>query len=71
MTPLRRRLIEDMRVRNLAANTQRAYLQKMRAFANHFGRSPDLLGPEEVRTLLISTQTGSRFGENQLSILVY
>ena len=48
MTPLRRRMIEDMRVRNLAANTQRAYLQQVHAFAGHFGRSPDLLGLEEV-----------------------
>jgi integrase/recombinase XerD len=46
MTPLRRRMIEDIRVRNLAPNTQRAYLQQVHAFAEHFGRSPDLLGPE-------------------------
>ncbi|MEX3816666.1 tyrosine-type recombinase/integrase [Paraburkholderia sp. BR13439] len=49
MTPLRRRMIEDMRVRNLAPNTQRAYLQQVNNFARHFGRSPELLGPEEVR----------------------
>ena len=49
MTPLRRRMIEDMRVRNLAANTQRVYLQQVSNFARHFGRSPELLGPEEVR----------------------
>jgi len=49
MTPLRRRMIEDMRVRNLAANTQRVYLQQVSNFAKHFGRSPELLGPEEVR----------------------
>lgn len=49
MTPLRLRMIEDMRVRNLAANTQRAYLQQVRAFAEHFKRSPAVLGPEEVR----------------------
>lgn len=49
MTPLRRRMIEDMRVRNLAANTQRVYLQQVSNFARYFGRSPELLGPEEVR----------------------
>jgi integrase/recombinase XerD len=38
-----------MRVRNLAANTQRAYLQQVSAFAKHFGRSPATLGPEEIR----------------------
>ncbi|WP_317925878.1 tyrosine-type recombinase/integrase [Cupriavidus sp. TA19] len=35
-------------MRNLAANTQRIYLHYVRAFAQHFGRSPELLGPEEV-----------------------
>jgi site-specific recombinase XerD len=38
-----------MRVRNLAANTQRAYLQQVNNFARYFGRSPELPGPEEVR----------------------
>ena len=41
-------MIEDMRIRNLAANTQRAYLQQVSAFAQHFGRSPKLLALEEV-----------------------
>src|ERR1700753_657300 len=49
MTPLRRRMIEDMGVRNLAPNTQRTYLQQVSNFARHFGRSPELLGQEEVR----------------------
>jgi site-specific recombinase XerD len=42
-------MVEDMRVRNLSANTQRAYLQQVGAFAKHFGRSPATLGPEEIR----------------------
>jgi hypothetical protein len=37
------------RVRNLAANTQRPYLQQVSNFAQYFGRSPALLGPEEIR----------------------
>ncbi|MFL9872859.1 tyrosine-type recombinase/integrase [Paraburkholderia megapolitana] len=49
MTPLRRRMIEDMRVRNLAANTQRNYVSYVSAFARHFGSSPELLGLEEIR----------------------
>jgi integrase/recombinase XerD len=49
MTPLRRRLLEDMRVRNLAENTQRAYVQQITAFARYFDRSPEDLGPEEIR----------------------
>ena len=49
MTSLRQRMLEDMGIRNLALNTQSAYLQQVRAFAKHFGKAPDLLGPEEIR----------------------
>lgn len=49
MTPLRQRMLEDMAIRNLAENTQSAYLQQVAAYARHFDRSPAELGPEEVR----------------------
>lgn len=50
MTPLRQRMLEDMGIRNLAENTQSAYLQQIAAYARYFNRSPDQLGPEEIRT---------------------
>jgi integrase/recombinase XerD len=53
MSPLRRRLIEDMQIRNLAPNTQRAYVEQVVRFARHFGRSPDQLGPPEIRVYLL------------------
>jgi len=43
-------MIEDMRVRNLSENTQQQYVRYVAKFAEHFGKSPDLLGPEDVRT---------------------
>ena len=49
MTSLRQRMTEDMQVRNLALNTQMAYLQQVSLFARHFKRSPETLGPEEIR----------------------
>ncbi len=53
MTPLRRGVIEEMRIRNLAPTTQRVYLGCMARYAAHFGRSPDKLGPEHVREYLL------------------
>src|ERR1041385_5016542 len=50
MTPLRQRMTEDMQVRNLALNTQASYLQQVSLFARHFNKSPEALGPEEIRT---------------------
>lgn len=50
MTPLRQRMTEDMQVRNLALNTQMAYLQQVSLFARHFNKTPELLGPEDIRT---------------------
>jgi integrase/recombinase XerD len=49
MTPLRQRFIDDLRLRNYAPRTIDTYVSQVAAFARHFGRSPDLLGSEEVR----------------------
>jgi integrase/recombinase XerD len=49
MTSLRQRMIEDMRVRNLALNTQRSYVEQVSRFARHFNKSPEQLGPEDIR----------------------
>ena len=49
ISPLRRRMIEDMTIRNLSRSTQQSYIYAVAKFSRHFGRSPDLLGMEEVR----------------------
>lgn len=50
MTELRLRMSQDLKIRNYSPATIQQYLTAVAAFARHFGRSPDLLGPEEVRT---------------------
>jgi hypothetical protein len=50
ISPLRRRMIEDMTIRNLSRSTQQSYIYAMAKFSRHFGRSPDLLGMEEVQS---------------------
>jgi len=53
VSALRQRMIEDMTVRNFAPNTQTSYLQQVSLFARHFGKSPEQLGPEEIRAYQI------------------
>ena len=49
MSPLRRRMIEDMTIRQFAPKTQHDYLQRVKNFAAFLGRSPDTASFEDVR----------------------
>jgi hypothetical protein len=58
LSPLRRRMIEDMTVRNLSPATQRSYINAVHKFSRYFGRSPDQLDLEDVHAFqvhLVST----------------
>jgi Phage integrase, N-terminal SAM-like domain len=61
-TPLRQRMIEDMKLRNLSPHTVQAYVDRVAAFAKHFGKSPQLLGPKEVRSYLVFLVDGTEHG---------
>ena len=49
MTPLRRRMLEDMQLRGLSARTQGCYVTAVRQLAEHYHRSPDQITEEELR----------------------
>jgi hypothetical protein len=53
MKSLRQRMIEDMQVRNLAKGTQDSYVRQVSLCARHFNKSPELLGPEQLRAYQI------------------
>jgi|SRR5215470_15380083 len=47
--PLRRRVIDDMMIRNPSPATQQSCLYAVAKFSRHFERAPDRIGLEEVR----------------------
>jgi integrase/recombinase XerD len=49
MTPLRKRMLEDLQIRNYAPTTVAAYIRCVAEFAKHLGKSPDLLGAEQIQ----------------------
>ena len=53
MKPLRRKMLNDLIVRNLAENTQKSYLQAVTGLAQYYHRSPDQLSAQEVQSYLL------------------
>src|SRR5215472_11880136 len=53
LSPLRKRMIDDMTVRNLSAQTQASYVQYVSQLARYFQRSPEKLAVEDVRRFLL------------------
>jgi len=49
MTELRRKMLEELQLRNYSPHTERAYIRCVANFAKHFSAAPDRLGPEHIR----------------------
>jgi site-specific recombinase XerD len=69
MTPLRQRMLEDMEIRNLSHNTQLSYLQQVSSFARYFQRSPETLGPDEIRAYQVHLTTERKLAPGSLCII--
>ncbi|HXJ95610.1 MAG TPA: tyrosine-type recombinase/integrase [Terriglobia bacterium] len=70
MTPLRQRMVEDMQVRNLSPHTQKCYVQQVSRFARHFKKSPETLGPEEIRSYQVYLTNEKRLAPGSILIAV-
>jgi integrase/recombinase XerD len=70
MTSLRQRMTEDMQLRNLAVNTQMSYVQQVSLFARHFNKSPEQLGPEDIRTYQVYLTNEKKLAPGSILIAV-
>jgi integrase/recombinase XerD len=70
MTPLRQRTLEEMQIRNLAPETQRAYLSRISLFARHSHKSPELLGPDDIRAYLLHLSQERHLSASSILITV-
>jgi integrase/recombinase XerD len=63
VTPLRKRMLEDLQIRHYSPNTIRLYLHSVSEFCRHFHKPPDQLGREHIRQyqlFLIKDQQASQ-----------
>ena len=70
MTSLRQRMLEDMQVRRLSPFTQRTYVETVARFARYFDRSPERLGPEQIRAYQVYLATERRLATGSLLVAV-
>jgi site-specific recombinase XerD len=70
MTILRQRMIDDMQVRNFSPHTQASYILQVSQFARHFGRSPDKLGPEDIRAYQVYLTNERKLAPGSIHVAV-
>ena len=70
MTPVRQRMTEDMQVRNLSPHTQASYIQQVSLFARYLGKSPELLGPEQIRAYQIYLTNERKLATSSILIAI-
>ena len=58
ISPLRRRMIEDMTIRKFAPKTQHDYAQRVKEFAVFLGHSPETARAEDVRRFQLHLASG-------------
>lgn len=68
MTKLRRRMLEDMRLNGLSPRTQQSYACAVGRLARHYGRSPDLLGEEDIRRFLLYLKDERHAADSTLNV---
>jgi len=70
MTSLRQRMTEDMQVRNLSPHTQNSYVQQVSLFARYFNKSPEELGPEDIRAYQVYLTNERKLATSSILIAV-
>jgi integrase/recombinase XerD len=68
ISPLRQRMLEDMRMRRFAPDTQREYIRAVKRLATFLGRSPDTATPEELRAFQLHLTETSTMTPNFTSM---
>jgi len=68
MTLLRKRMLEELQRRNYTPETVRGYIIAVKQLAQYFGKSPDLLGAEEIRRFQLYLLTEKKLAPSTVKL---
>jgi len=69
LTPLRQAMLRDMELRGFSKVTKEAYIRHVKNLAQYFGKSPELLGPKEIKEYLHCLLTEKKLKTSYVSIV--
>ena len=67
-TPLRERMVQDLKLAGLSERTQEAYVDAVRHLANHYGKRPDQLGEEQLREYFVYLRDEKKHARSSITI---
>jgi integrase/recombinase XerD len=70
MNPLRQKMLNDMKLRRFAANTQESYVSAVAGLAKHYKQSPDLLDKEKIQAYLLHLMEGRKLSWGSCNVVV-
>jgi len=70
MTPLRQKMINDMKLRNFSPRTQYAYVSAVAGLAQFYNCSPDMLNKENVQTYLLHLIEGRKLSWSSCNVII-
>lgn len=70
MTPLRKRMIEDMQLRGLSEGTQKAYVRVVRNLASYYNKSPDQISDEELRLYFLYLKDEKKLARSTCTVAI-
>ena len=70
MTALRQKMIEDIQLAGMGERTQECYVRSVRQLSEYYGKSPDQIGEEEIRSYFLHGKNEKKWARPTCTIAV-
>lgn len=70
MTPLRKRMTDDLQLRGMGERTQQMYVRAVRQLSEHYSKSPDKITEEELRDYFLYAKNVKKWSRSTSTIAI-